>query len=123
MFCLTERIDEIGDKIFVGGFSFDGFFFVFDDNFFVVDFDDFVAMDSKFWINEAFNEGALDDDLLNSEIVASESEAGNFAEFGTFFSFDFEADELEIELDDFVDFNDVGSFNKFVGRIYDHAIT
>lgn len=64
----AERVDEIRDKIFGGGFLFEGFFFVFDDNFIIGDFGDFLARDGEFGIYETFNGGALDDDLLGNEI-------------------------------------------------------
>ena len=39
----AERIDKVGDEIFLGGFFLEGFFFVFDDDFVVGYLDDFVS--------------------------------------------------------------------------------
>ena len=49
-FGFSERIDEIGDKIFFHGALFDDFFFVFHDNFVVGDFGDFGARDDEFGV-------------------------------------------------------------------------
>ena len=93
----AERIDKIGDKIFFGGASTDGFFFVFNDDFVVGNFNDFMAMNGKLWVEKTFNCWAFDDDLLNGKIFGSDGEINNFTKFGTFFSFDFKTDEVEIE--------------------------
>ena len=69
---LTERIDEIRDEIFFFGFFLEDFFFVFDDDFVVGDFDDFSAVDGEFGVDKTFDGGALDDELLNGEIVWSD---------------------------------------------------
>lgn len=103
----TKRIDKIGDEFFFGSFLFDDFFFVFDDDFVISDFDNFVARDSKLWVDEGFDGGALDDDLLDDEIFGSDGEIDESAELGAFFGLYFENEWVEIELEDVLDFDDV----------------
>ena len=91
----------------MGGFFLDDFLLVFHDDFVVGDFDDFLSWNGEFGVGEAFNKWALYDNLLDSEIFAGDGKVDDFAEVGTFFSFNFEADEVEIEFDDFADFYDV----------------
>ena len=92
----AERIDEVGDEIFVGGTFFEGFFFVFYNDFIVGDFDDFFAGDEKFRVHDTFHNGALDDDLLDEKIIRIDGEINNLAEFAAFFGFDFEGEEVKI---------------------------
>ncbi len=40
----------------------------------------------------------MDDDLSNLEIGGVDGEAGDFAEIGAFFCFDFEADQMKVEI-------------------------
>ena len=101
----AERIDEVGDEIFVFGAIFEDFFFVSYDDFLVGDFDDFFAGDGKFWVEEGFDSGAFDDDLLNYEVIIGESVRKDFAKFGAFFGFDFEADRVKPESKNFADFD------------------
>ena len=96
MFGLTERIDEVRDKIFFGGFFLDDFFFVFNDYFVVGDLGDFGAGDGEFGVDKTFDKWALDDDLLNGKIFASEGKIRNFTKFGTFFGLYFEANGVKI---------------------------
>lgn len=65
---IPKRINEIWHKIFFGGSLFEDFFFVFDDDFVISNFDDFFSRDNKFGIDERFDGGAFDDDLLDNEI-------------------------------------------------------
>ena len=90
-FGLPERINEIWNKF--GGFSLfqDGFFFVFDDDFIIGDFDNFAARNGELGVEEAFNERAFDNDLLDGKIVRSDGEVDDFSELGAFFGFDFKA--------------------------------
>ena len=118
---LSERIDEIGDKIFFFGAGADGFFFVFYDDFVVGDFDDFAAGDGEFWIEERFDERAFYDDLLDGEIVACDGEIGNAAELGAFFGLDFFVDEVKIESEDFFDLDNVVFTHELVFGIDNHA--
>ena len=118
---ITERINEVWDKIFFGGAGFNDFFLVFDDDFGVGDFDNFVAMNGKFGINEAFKGRAFDDNLLDDEIFGCGSKVGNMTEFATFFGFDLEADEVEMKFEDFLDFDDVFGADKLVFAINNHA--
>ena len=60
------------------GARFEDFFFVFDDDLIVGDFNDFLARDSEFGIDYGFQDGALDNDLLNDEIFGSKSVVGDF---------------------------------------------
>ncbi len=86
----AEGVDEVGDEIFLHGTSFDGFFFVLYDDFVVGDFDDFSPWDDELGVEEAFDEGALDDELFNGEIIVRDGEVDDFAELAALFSFDFE---------------------------------
>lgn len=117
----AERIDKVGDEVFLGGASFDDLFLVFDDDFVVGDFDDFAAVDDELGVDEAFEGGAFDDDLLDDEVVGVDGEVGDFAEFGAFFGLDFEADEAKIEIEDLLDFDDVVWADELVGVVDDHA--
>ena len=84
-----ERINKIWNEIFVGGFFLDDFFLVFHDDFVVGDFDDFLSWNGEFGVGEAFNKWALYDNLLDSEIFAGDGKVDDFAEVGTFVSFNF----------------------------------
>ena len=117
----AERIDEVRDKIFFFGTSFEDFFLIFNNNFVVGNFDDFAAVDDEFGVDEAFDDGAFDDDLLDGEIFGSEGEIDDFAEFGAFLGFDFETDKVEVESKDVFDFDDVFGADEFVGVVDDHA--
>lgn len=108
-----ERIDEIRNEIFVGGFFLDDFLLVFHDDFVVGDFDDFFSWNGEFGVGEAFNKWALYDNLLDSEIFAGDSKVDDFAEMRAFFGFNFEADEVEIEFDYFADFYNVVFSDEF----------
>ena len=72
LFGLTERIDEVWNKIFVFGLFANGFFFVFDDDLVVCNFDNFFARNGELGVGEAFEERAPNDNLLESEIFASD---------------------------------------------------
>ncbi len=75
----AEGIDKIRYEVFFHGtFSYD-FFFVFDDDFVVGDFDNFGTGDGELGVKETFDGGALDDDLLDTEIILGDGEIGNFA--------------------------------------------
>ena len=87
----TEGINEIGNKIFFGSARFEDFLFVFDDDFVVGDFDDLLTGDEKFGVDETFDNGALNDDLLDEIIVGIDGKIGDLTEFGTFFGFNFES--------------------------------
>ena len=65
----TEWIDEIRDKVFFLGAGFEGLFLIFDDDFVVGNFENLLTGDDKFWVDEAFDEGAPDDNLSDGEIV------------------------------------------------------
>ena len=66
---LAERIDKVWYEIFFqGAFSYH-LFFVSDDDFVVGDFDDLGAGDGKLGIEETFDGGAFDDDLLDAVVV------------------------------------------------------
>lgn len=65
----TEWIDEIGDKVFFLGAGFEGLFFIFDDDFVVGNFENLLTGDDEFWVDEAFDKGASDDNLPDGEIV------------------------------------------------------
>ena len=73
----SKWIDKVRDKIFVGGASFENFFFIFKNDFVVGDFNDFAAMNSEFGIHEAFDGGAFDNDLLDGEILGSKGKIGD----------------------------------------------
>ena len=79
------------------GAFFEGGFFVFDDDFVVGDFDDFFARDKKLSVEDALDEGAFDDDLLDKEIIGVDGVIDDLTEFAAFFSFDFESEKIEIE--------------------------
>lgn len=79
LFRITERIDEVGDKIFLGGALFDGAGFIFDNDLVVGNFNDFVAGDGEFGVGEILEEGAVDDELLNHETIWIESVIIDFA--------------------------------------------
>ena len=117
----AERIDKIGDEIFFGGAFADDFFFVADDDFGVGDFDDFATMDGELRIHETFDGGALDDDLLNDEILGSGGKVDYFAEPAAFFAFDFEADGVEVEGNGVLDFDDVVGGDELVGVVDNDA--
>lgn len=72
LFGLTERIDEVWNKIFVFGFFANSFFFVFDDDLVVCNFDNFFARNSELGVGETLEKRAPYDDLLESEIFASD---------------------------------------------------
>ena len=61
------------------GAFLEGFFFVFDDDFVIGDFDDFVSGDGEFGVNDGFDRGAFDDDLLDGEVVGSDGKILDFA--------------------------------------------
>ena len=117
----AERIDEVGDEIFFVGASFDDFFFVSDDDFGIGDFDDFATVNGEFGVDETFDDGTFDDDLLDGKIVGSEGEVDNFSELGTFFGLDLEADEIEIESENIFNFDDVFGPDELVGVVDNHA--
>ena len=117
----TERVNEIGDKILFFGAFFEDFFFVPYNDFVVGDFDDFFAGDSKLWVEEGFDGGTLDDDLLNYEVVICEGVGKDFTEFGTFFGFDFQADGIEPEAEGFADFDYVVFAYEILVAIDDEA--
>ena len=94
---IPERIDEIGDEIFFFGAGFDDFFFVFDDDFVVGNFDNLSFGDGELGVDEALDNGALDDDLLDVKIVRIDGKIDDFAEFTMFLGFYFEADRVKIE--------------------------
>ena len=94
----AEGIDEIGNEIFLGSAGFKSFFFVFDDDFVVGDFDDFFAGNEEFGVDEAFEDGAFDYDLLNKETVGVDGEVDDLADFGVLSGFHFEGEEVEIEI-------------------------
>jgi len=98
----AERVDEIGDEIFLLGAGADGFFFVSYNDFVVGDFDDFAAGDDEFGVGEGLEGGALDDELLDDKILGGDGVVDNFAEFAAFFGDDFEGEEVEIEGEDFL---------------------
>ena len=116
---LPKWIDKIRDEIFFQGTLFDDFFFVSDDDFVIGDFDDFGARDGELGVKETFDGGAFDDNLLDGEVVVGDGKVDDFAELGAFFGLNFEAEEAEIELDNFGDFDDVVIRDKLIGRIYD----
>jgi len=117
----AEWVNEIWDEIFFFGAFFEDFFFVFDDNFIVGDFDNFFAGDGEFWVEEGFDGGALNDDLLNYEVVIGESVRKNFTEFGTLFGFDFEADGIKSEGENFADFDYIVFAYEILVAIDDEA--
>ncbi len=71
----AEGVDEIWDEILFFGATFEDFFFVFDDDFVVCDFDDFSTRDGELGVDEGFKWGALNDDLLDSEIIRVDSKS------------------------------------------------
>ena len=86
---LAEGIDKIGDEIFVLGAAFEDIFFVLDDNFVIGDFDDLFPGDGELRIKQTLNGGATDDNLLDEEIIRSDSEINNLTELGAFLGLDF----------------------------------
>ena len=107
-FVIAKWIDEVGNKIFFGGASFEDFFFVFDDNLVIGDFDDLAAMDGKLRIDKTFDERTLDDNLLDDKVVGVGGVVDHVAEFWTFFGF--------------FDFDDVVLSDELVGAIDDDAV-
>ena len=63
----------------------------------------------------------MNDELLDNEIIRSNSIVHDFAEFAAFFAFHFETYEVEIEREDFADFDNIFGIYKFVGTINYHA--
>ena len=122
LFGFTKRIDEIGDKIFVLGAFFESGFFVFDDNFVVGDFDDFATRNGELGVDEAFQCWAFNNYLLNGEIITVDSVIRDLAELATFLGLDFEADETEVKLEDFLNLDDVVGSNELVDRINNHTV-
>lgn len=118
----AKGINEVWNEIFLFGTFFQGFLFVFDDDFVVGNFNDFFARDSEFGVDESFDERAFDDDLLDLEIVGIDGEIDKLTEFGAFFGFDFEGEEIEIEFEDLFDMDDVVWANEFIDIIDNHAI-
>lgn len=55
-----------------------------------------MTRDGKFWIGETLNKRALDDDLLNAEIVVGDGKINNATKLGAFFGLNFETNEAEI---------------------------
>ena len=92
----TERINEVGDEIFVGSTFLESFFFVFYNDFVVGDLDDFFAGDKKFGVHNAFHDGAPNEDLLDEKIIRVNGEIDDLTKFAAFFGFDFEGEEVEI---------------------------
>ena len=62
-------------------------------------------MNGEFGIHKSFDDGTSDDYLLNNEIIRHKSVILDFTEFGSFFGLDFEADEVEIQREEFFDYN------------------
>jgi len=93
----AERVDEVGDEIFLFGAGADGFFFVFYDDFVVGYLDDFAAGDDELGVDEGFEGGAPDDELLDDKILRGDGEIDDFAELGVFFGLDFEGEKVEVE--------------------------
>lgn len=118
----AKRIDEVRDKIFVFGAGADGLFVIFDDDFVVGDLDNFGAGNSELGVHEGFDEWAVDDELLNAEIIICDGKIYDFAKFRAFFGLDFEADQRKIQFHDFIDADDVGRLNKLVRRVNHHAV-
>lgn len=117
----AEWINEIGNKIFVLGAGFESFLFIFDDDFIIGDFNNFFARNGELGVNEGLKDGALDNNLLNHEIVGGESVTGDFAEFRMFLGLNFEADETKIEFKDFANIDDIFGGGEFVSTINNHA--
>ena len=114
----AEWIDKVGDEIFFFGAAFEDFFFVFDDDFIIVHFDDFFTRNGELWVDEGLESGASNNDLLNHKIFAGDGIIRNFAKFGTFFGFDFEVNEFEIECKNFADSNDIFGADEIVDTVY-----
>lgn len=57
--------------------------------------------------------------MLNAEIVVRDGVVDDFAEISAFLRDDFEADEIESELENFGDFDDIVIFDKLITRV-DH---
>ena len=80
----------------MGSFFLDDFFFVFYNYLVIGDFDDFLSRDGELRVGEAFDEGAPDDDLLDSKILACDGEVYYLSKMGAFFGFNFEANNVEV---------------------------
>lgn len=117
----AERVNKIWDKIFFTGTSFNDIFFVFDNDFMVGNFDNFIAGDGKFGIRKAFYERALNDNLLNAEIIGRSGKIKDVTEFGAFFGLNFKANKAEIQTNDFTNFDNICRGDEFINRIDNHT--
>lgn len=117
----AEGIDEIGDEVFVLGAAFEDVLFVLDDNFVIGDFDDLFPGDGELRIKQTLNGGATDDNLLDEEIIRSDSEINDLTELGAFLGLDFQSDKAEIESEDFLNLDDVILADEFIDVVDNHA--
>lgn len=93
------------------GAGADSFLFVSDNDFIVGNFDDFAARDGELGIHERFEGRAPNDELLDGVVFRSNSVVDDVAEFGAFFGFDFESEEVEVEVEDLLKSNNVVTAN------------
>ena len=117
----AEGIDEIRNEVLFRSAFADGFFFVSDDDLCIGDLDDFAARDGELGVDETFNHGALDDDLLNHKIIITDGETDDATEIGVFLCLDAETDEVETEIEDIFNTNDVVGTDKLLGTVDDDA--
>ena len=98
MLGFPERIDEIRDEIFFFGTFFKSFLFVFDDDFVIGDFDNLFAGDDEVGVDEGLHGWALDDDLLDDEILCCNGVINDSAKLVVFLGFDFETYKVKIKV-------------------------
>ncbi len=117
----AEWVDEVWDKIFFFGAGANGLLFVSYNDLVIGDFDNFGARNNELWIEEAFQRRALDENLLNGEVVVGHGVIDDFAKTGAFLGLDLEAWQGEIKRDDFANRDDVVFCDQLVTRIDDDA--
>ena len=59
--------------------------------------------------------------MLDDEIFGSKGEVGDVTELGSLLGFNFETDEIEVEVEDFFNFDDVFGADEFVVVVNYHA--
>lgn len=78
-FGFSKRVDEIWYEIFFHDALSDFLLFIFYDDFVVGNFDNFDARDGELGVKETFESRALDDNLLNAEIVVCDGIIDNMS--------------------------------------------
>ena len=122
-FLSSERIDKVGDEIFLGGASFDGLGFVFDDDFVIGNLNNFVAGNGEARFGKVPEKGAINNELLDHETVRIKCKVVDFAKARTLFGDYFFARKCEIKGEDFFYFDDVVSCDEFINTVDHYAIS